>query len=462
MIRLFKHYIPTQLLLLGIVDLVALFLSAELAWQLRRAQVNLDPAPFATRLGEVLVYGLVVSVTMLAVGLYQADGSRAWRMSATRLITALAIAFIALSVIFYLFPDVALWRSIAVYATGLSFVALLAVRAAFGRLVSSETLRRRIVVIGTGPRAQRMQMLSAGRDASFRVTSFVAMSAAPPLVEPVVDRDAIGGLDALIERDRADEVVLAVEERRGALPTGDLLQVKLGGTRVSEMSTFLERETGRVDLSSVSPSWLIFSDGFLGAQWASVLAKRIFDVGAAVAIMVLTSPILVVTAILVKVTSPGPIFYRQERVGQFGKPFLAWKFRSMRQDAEKGGQPQWAQQHDPRVTAIGRFIRATRIDEIPQIINVLRGDMSIVGPRPERPFFVRDLAAQIPFYNERHVVKPGIAGWAQLNYPYGASVEDARHKLEYDLYYVKNYSVFLDLLILVQTVRVVLWRSGVR
>ena len=462
MIRLFKHYVPTQLLLLGIVDLVALFASAELAWQLRGAQIGLDPLETVSRVGEILVYGFVVSITMLAVGLYQADGSRAWRMSATRLITALAIAFIALSVIFYLFPDVALWRSIAVYATAISFVMLLAVRAAFGRLVSSETLRRRIVVIGTGPRAQRMQLLAAGRDASFRITTFVSMSDAESLVEPVVNHHMIDGLVPLIERDRADEVVLAVEERRGALPTGDLLQVKLGGTKVSEMSTFLERETGRVDLSSVSPSWLIFSDGFLGAQWAAILAKRLFDIAASVLILLLTLPILVVTALLIKTTSPGPVFYHQERVGQFGKPFLAWKFRSMRQDAEKGGQPQWAQQHDPRVTGIGRFIRATRIDEIPQIINVLKGDMSIVGPRPERPFFVRDLAEQIPFYNERHVVKPGIAGWAQLNYPYGASVEDARHKLEYDLYYVKNYSVFLDLLILVQTVRVVLWRTGVR
>ncbi|HEY8351792.1 MAG TPA: exopolysaccharide biosynthesis polyprenyl glycosylphosphotransferase, partial [Sphingomonadales bacterium] len=204
-----------------------------------------------------------------------------------------------------------------------------------------------------------------------------------------------------------------------------------------------------------------FSDGFGRSGRFDLFLKRLFDVTTSLLLLLLTLPILIVTAIAIKVTSPGPVFYRQERVGQGGRTFMVLKFRSMRTDAERNG-PQWAQANDDRVTPVGRLIRTARIDEIPQIFNVLKGDMSFVGPRPERPVFVEQLAKEIPFYLERHRVKPGITGWAQINYPYGASVEDARHKLQYDLYYIKNYSIFLDFLVLIQTLRVVLWPEGAR
>ena len=231
---------------------------------------------------------------------------------------------------------------------------------------------------------------------------------------------------------------------------------------VNDLSSFLERETGRVDLDSVNPSWLIFSDGFSSGRRISSALKRLFDIAASLALLIITAPIILITAIAIKLESKGPAFFRQKRVGQYGQEFELIKLRSMRDDAEKDGQAVWAQKNDPRVTRVGRLIRKLRIDELPQTWTVLKGQMSFVGPRPERKQFVDDLATKMPYYAERHMVKPGITGWAQVNYPYGASLEDARHKLEYDLYYAKNYTPFLDLLILLQTVRVVIWPEGAR
>jgi sugar transferase (PEP-CTERM system associated) len=260
----------------------------------------------------------------------------------------------------------------------------------------------------------------------------------------------------------ASEVVLALEERRNALPLADLIRVKTTGVHVNELSSFLERETGRVDLDTVNPSWLIFSDGFSSGRFFSTIAKRCFDIAASLTLLVLTMPLVLITAIAIKFESKGPAFFRQTRVGLYHENFELIKLRSMRQDAEVDGQAVWAQQDDPRITRVGKWIRQLRIDELPQVWNVLKGEMSFVGPRPERPQFVADLEAQLSYYAERHMVKPGITGWAQINYPYGASLEDARHKLEYDLYYAKNYSPFLDVLILLQTFRVVLWPDGAR
>ena len=259
----------------------------------------------------------------------------------------------------------------------------------------------------------------------------------------------------------ATEVVLALEERRNALPLKDLLRVKTAGVHVNDFSSFMERETGRVDLDTLNPSWLIFSDGFSSGRMVSSFLKRIFDIAASGLLLLLTFPLILLFALLVKADSSGPAFFRQKRVGLYGVPFDVIKLRSMRTDAEKDGA-KWAQKDDPRVTRLGKFIRKVRIDELPQTWSVLKGHMSFVGPRPEVPAFVDDLEEKLPFYAERHMVKPGITGWAQINYPYGASVEDARAKLEYDLYYAKNYTPFLDILILLHTLRVVIWPEGAR
>lgn len=461
MVRLFKHYIPTPVLILGLIESILLFVSAELAYRIRAAQIDLNIPPMTDRLGELVTYAAIVSLTMFAVGVYQSDAYRSVRLAVTRLSAAFLISFVAMSVVFFLFPDVKLWRSIFLYAIVLSLLFIFVARSIFSRFVGWRRFRRRIAVLGAGAPALQIKELSETRDSSFVVVRYFHVEPGEPKIAGAVAPEP-GALATLTEREGIEEIVLALRERRGALAVDDLLQAKIAGTRISDMSSFLERETGRIDLASASPSWLIFSDGFLGAGQLSLIGKRAFDMLASALLLVVTLPILIVAGLLVRLTSPGPMFYLQERVGQFGRPFNVIKFRSMRSDAEKDGTPQWAQKSDPRVTTIGKIIRATRIDEIPQIFNVFRGDMSFVGPRPERPFFVKDLADKLPFYNERHVVKPGITGWAQLNYPYGASVEDARHKLEYDLYYVKNYSTFLDLVILIQTVRVILWRDGVR
>jgi sugar transferase (PEP-CTERM system associated) len=268
-------------------------------------------------------------------------------------------------------------------------------------------------------------------------------------------------LPELAREQGVEEIVIAIDERRGGMPVNALLACKLAGITVTDYSTFWERESGKVDLDALHPSWLIFSDGFVGGRLQANF-KRMFDIGASILLLLFTLPLILMTMVAIRLESRGPVFYRQERVGMNGAPFMLLKFRSMRTDAEEDGQPKWAAVNDSRITWVGSFIRKTRIDEIPQIMNVLKGEMSFIGPRPERPFFVEELRQVIPYYFERHRVKPGISGWAQLNYPYGASVEDAKEKFQFDLYYIKNYSLFLDLIVLIQTARVILWPKGVR
>ena len=281
------------------------------------------------------------------------------------------------------------------------------------------------------------------------------------VVEEAIARTAIQNLTRYVENLGVSEVVLALEERRNALPLKDLLRIKTAGVHVNDFSSFMERETGRIDLDTVNPSWFIFSDGFSGGRTVTAAAKRLFDIFVSLLLLSVTAPVIAMFAILVKLDSRGPAFFRQIRVGLYGQSFEVVKLRSMRTDAEANGA-QWATENDPRVTRLGRFIRKVRIDELPQTWSVLKGEMSFVGPRPERPEFVAGLEEELTYYAERHMVKPGITGWAQVNYPYGASIEDSRHKLEYDLYYVKNYSPFLDILIILQTLRVLLWNEGAR
>ena len=344
---------------------------------------------------------------------------------------------------------------------GLSIALLIANRLLVGGILGASAFRRRVLVLGSGLRAQRLRALGERPESGFAIVGYIAMNEGDKHVEEAIPRSAIHDLNRFVENLGVSEVVLALEERRNALPLKDLLRIKTAGVHVNDFSSFLERETGRVDLDTVNPSWLIFSDGFSSGRAVSSAAKRIFDVTASSLLLLGTFPLIALFALLVKLDSRGPAFFRQTRVGLFGVPFELIKLRSMRTDAEAQGA-QWAKKDDPRVTRVGRLIRKLRIDELPQAWSVLKGEMSFVGPRPERPQFVEDLEDKLPYYAERHMVKPGITGWAQINYPYGASIEDSRHKLEYDLYYAKNYTPFLDLLILLQTLRVVLWHEGAR
>ncbi|HEV7289173.1 TIGR03013 family XrtA/PEP-CTERM system glycosyltransferase [Sphingomonas sp.] len=462
MIRLFKHYIPNAVLLLALFDVVLLFASAEFGWIYRAQQIGMDVDPIVTRIPQMLSFVASLELAMIAVGVYGADSLQSNRVATARLLVAVSLGTIFLSVIFFLVPALTFWRSNLLYAMLAAFVALFALRILLGKTLGSQVFKRRVVVLGAGPRAERLKVLSKKPGSGFVVVGYVSMSEANRVIPEAIARDAIYNLADHVVLLNASEVVLALEERRNALPLKDLLRIKTTGVHVNEISTFLERETGRVDLQSVNPSWLIFSDGFSSGRMLSSMFKRLFDIAASVILLALTLPVILLGALAVKLESKGPAFYRQRRVGLYGQGFDIIKLRSMRQDAEVAGKAVWAAKDDPRITRVGNFIRKVRIDELPQCWSVLKGEMSFVGPRPERPQFVEDLEQQLPYYAERHMVKPGITGWAQINYPYGASIEDSRQKLEYDLYYAKNYSPFLDLLILLQTLRVVLFPDGAR
>ncbi|SEN37216.1 sugar transferase, PEP-CTERM system associated/exopolysaccharide biosynthesis polyprenyl glycosylphosphotransferase [Sphingomonas gellani] len=462
MVRLFKHYVPHAVLLLGVVDALSLLIAADLSWLVRARQIDMAPGSLAERLPQMVSFAAAMQLALVAVGAYGAASFRSLRFAAARLVVAISLGTIFLALVYFLVPPLSLWRSNLLYAMMMAGVLLVAVRALLGRTLGSERFKRRVLVLGAGRRAAQVQALSTEPGINFVVAGFVAMGGDAAGAVQAEQRDRVGNLADHAVRLDASEVVLALEERRNALPLKDLLKVRTAGIQVSDLSTFLERETGRIDLASVNPSWLIFSDGFASGRMLSGAAKRAFDIAASLLLLAVTLPVILVTALLIKLESPGPAFYRQRRVGLYSQSFDILKLRSMRQDAESGGRAVWAAQADPRVTRIGRFIRKVRIDELPQCWTVLKGEMSFVGPRPERPQFVEELERALPFYAERHTVKPGITGWAQINFPYGASIEDARHKLEYDLYYAKNYSPFLDLLILLQTLRVVLWPAGAR
>jgi len=462
MIRLFKHYIPHAVLLLGMLDCLLLICAAEAGWLLGAHQIGMDVEPITTRIGPLISFSLAILTGMIAVGVYGTEALQSVRFALARLMVAISLGVIFLSVMHFILPTMTLWRSNSLYAMGLALALLMLVRLLLGSVLGGEAFKRRLVVLGAGQRAHRIRELEQKRGAGFIIVGYIAMNDGEQVIAEAIKRDAIFNLSDFVVRLNASEVVLALEERRNALPLQDLLRIKTTGVHVNEISTFLERETGRVDLASVNPSWLIFSDGFSAGRRISTASKRLFDVIASVLLLSLTGPIILLAALLVKLDSKGPAFYRQQRVGLFGQEFWIVKLRTMRQDAEVSGQAVWAEKDDPRITRLGHWLRKLRIDELPQTWTVLKGEMSFVGPRPERRQFVEDLEQHLRYYAERHMVKPGITGWAQINYPYGASIEDARHKLEYDLYYAKNYTPFLDLLILIQTVRVILWPDGAR
>lgn len=462
MIRLFKHYIPNAVLLLALFDVMLLFAAAEFGWIYRAWQIGMKVEPIHTRILQMSSFATCLELAMIAVGVYGADSLQSIRVAAARLLVAVSLGTIFLSVVFFVVPALTFWRSNLLYAMLAAAVMLFLLRLLLGKTLGSQIFKRRVVVLGAGARAERLKVLSKKPGAGFVVVGYVAMSEANRTIPEAIARDAIYNLADHVVLLNASEVVLALEERRNALPLKDLLRIKTTGVHVNDTSTFLERETGRVDLQSVNPSWLIFSDGFSSGRMLSSMFKRFFDIVASLILLVLTLPLILLGALAVKLESRGPAFYRQRRVGLYGQGFDIIKLRSMRVDAEAGGKAVWAEKDDPRITRVGRFIRKVRIDELPQCWSVLKGEMSFVGPRPERPQFVEDLEAKLPYYAERHMVKPGITGWAQINYPYGASIEDSRQKLEYDLYYAKNYSPFLDVLILLQTLRVVLFPDGAR
>ncbi len=461
MLRVFRHYVSAPAIVLLLVEATLVFLVLSLA--ARQFAPLLGGVPAEDHLRAVMPASLFASAVLCSIGLYDKASLTDYRRAAGRLAVAFFICWPALFLPVWTYAGAA-----PLAAAGLTAVAtvgalsgVLAARLTWGRVREMAKLRRRVLVLGAGPLAARIEETLASRDDGPLVLGYLRAQNEPAIVD---GRRLVVSDETLLETARrlgAEEIVVAVDDRRGA-PVEPLLECRLDGISVTDHLTFWERESGKVMLEALSPSWLIYSDGFQIGSWLNKVLKRVLDIVAAGAVLLLTLPLTVITALAIKLESPGPIFYRQERVGLHGRVFDVYKFRSMRADAEKDGRPRWAAQSDPRVTRVGEFIRKTRIDEIPQVWNVLQGDMSFIGPRPERPFFVEEIAREVPYYHERARVRPGITGWAQINYPYGASIEDAREKLAYDLYYIKNYSLLLDILVLIGTIEVVLWPKGVR
>jgi sugar transferase (PEP-CTERM system associated) len=470
-VRILRHYVHTPYLVLAAVEFVLVVVAVAASQWVRLGE---PPVLDALFLGRASVYAAIVLVSMTAMGVYEAHIREGYTgMMLRTAVAVFLIASIASAVLHYVLPDVSMGRGVLALAAVTAFVLIALIRWLAVSFMDEERLKRRIVVLGTGERAAKIASRMRRRydQRAFRIVGYVPVGPAEDRVSPhgaeVLHFNE--PLSAFCDEQKVHEIVVALDERRrgrdssGGLPLDELLECRLNGVAVSDIQAFIERESGKLDIELLQPSWMVFSDGFIHSTWRTV-TKRSFDVLVSALLLLVAAPIMLLTALAIWIESGfrGPILYRQQRVGLDGRYFEVVKFRSMATDAEKDGQAVWATANDPRTTLVGRFIRRSRIDELPQVFNVLRGDMSFVGPRPERPQFVDDLSAKIPYYEHRHRIKPGLTGWAQLCYPYGASLDDAREKLQYDLYYLKNHSLLLDLIILVQTVDVILVGEGAR
>ncbi|WPL17731.1 UDP-glucose:undecaprenyl-phosphate glucose-1-phosphate transferase [Thiorhodovibrio winogradskyi] len=458
-IRIFGHFLRLPLILLALLEGIVFALSFFAAAQIRY-QLITDSAPFGS--GEFAVYMLLVGVVfvlaMASVGLYEASLREGLTGSIIRIALALFLGTLAIGAITFAVPHIEVWRSVLAGTAVLSFLAATLLRLVLYRLEPS-IFQRRILIVGD---TSVVNFVLAEKARDLLIAGIV------PLTEeswenghgiPKLPHDA--PLVHIATSAGVNEILLAIKDRRGALPMEELLDCRMSGIPVLEPQDFVERELGMVKLDYLTPSWLVRASGF-DQGTMTLLLKRLFDLAAAAGLFVLSSPIMALAALAIAMEDGfrHPVLYRQVRIGKDGHPFKVTKFRSMRVDAEADGKARWATKNDPRITRVGSFLRKTRIDELPQLVSVLKGEMSFVGPRPERPEFVGHLAVKHPYYAARLRVKPGLTGWAQLKYPYGSTEEDALRKLEYDLYYVKNHSTFLDVLILLQTVEVVLFGKG--
>lgn len=468
-IRLNKHYIHLPYLFLGVIELGLLVVAAWIAerWTLSLEQSAAVTFEAPTSWWPSLLFAVVLSCCTLSMGVYTALVREGYSSMVLRtLVSFFLLGSVALFVLRALSGQTLLTQGVIFWGVLMATVFVLLARAVFLRLVDTHELKRRVVIYGAGERAKTLLAnLQPEQDVvGVEVVGCIPSGSEPVQVDERLVLPAPNDWVRFVKAQQISEIVVSPDERRqregGVFPLNELIDCKLIGVPTSDALGFCERELGKIDISMLKPGWMLFSDGFKYSKRRSI-AKRLFDIGLAGLFLVALWPFMLLTALAVMLESGRPVLYFQERVGLNGRTFRIYKFRSMRQDAEKEGKAVWASKNDSRVTRVGAFIRNTRLDELPQLYNVLRGDMSFVGPRPERPEFVQDLSAHIPFYDTRHKVKPGLMGWAQLKYPYGASVDDARNKLQYDLYYTKNHSFLMDLLIMIQTVEIVLLGKGV-
>jgi sugar transferase (PEP-CTERM system associated) len=465
-VRFFGQYVHISMAVLAAIEAGIFLCSMLLAFRLRLGYwhpVTPDNAPYALWLCAG-VFGAANLISGLAFGLYSSRQRARTAGVFVRLVAAIGAALVVTAAVFYVVPSLWLGRGVLGLSSVFSLLGVGIARGISSRMMDESIFKRRVLVYGVGQRTAAISSLRRRSDRrGFEIVGFVQPDGESVTVP--VDRvlDPSAGILDLCSRFDIHEIVVAMEDRRRGFPILGLLECRLAGLDVTELLTFLERETGRVRIDVLNPSWMIFWDGFR-RDTLRLFSSRMLDLVASVLLVTLSLPVMLLTLLAIKLEDGwrAPIFYGQARVGLGGQTFTVLKFRSMRTDAERDGQAQWAQKSDPRVTRVGAVIRKLRIDELPQILNVLAGHMSFVGPRPERPQFVAELAQKIPYYVQRHCVKPGITGWAQLCYPYGSSEQDALEKLQYDLYYIKNNTLLFDLAILVQTAEVVFMGKGAR
>jgi sugar transferase (PEP-CTERM system associated) len=456
--RLFGHHVYFPILALVAIEFgaaVGIFHASVLLIVADAPSIPVGPSFWSLAFASAVVIG------MTSVGLYQPKQRLRVEGVLVRIGVALILAAVVLALIQFLL-GVEVRRMVWAWSFAIGLGGLGATRVLFARYIDHEVFSRRVLVYGAGDRAARLLKFRRRSDRrGFNVVAFVPA----PGETTVIDESRLVRLgehllEWALERG-VDEIVVAMDDRRRGFPVGELLKCRFAGIAIVDLVSFLERETGRVTVDLVDPSWLIFAEGF-GASTRIRFWSRAFDISVAILMLVPAAPIMIVTAVAVLLDDGLPIFYRQRRVGHMGRLFDVLKFRSMIKNAEADGKARWAGAGDNRITRVGTVLRKLRLDELPQLLNVLRGDMSIVGPRPERPEFVKRLEQTIPYYHERHFVKPGITGWAQVCYPYGSSDQDTIEKLQYDLYYIKHKSLIFDLIVMLQTAEVVLWGKGAR
>ncbi len=456
MIRLFKVYYPLRTLVLLAAEALIVWASFVLGTMLRSQDswllLNVDGGYL-----KILAVTAIVLILSHWLDLYDSSSlNKSWEQS-LRILVVMGFVALALSAVGFLFPGFMPGNGSALLGLIILTVTLFCWRGLYGWMLKQPFLRERVYVLGTGERAERLVRGLRQRSAlGIEVVGWTGNIAGE------VTRESVASdLVSLAHGEGVHRVIVAMPDRRGTLPVEELLDLRLGGVKVEEATSWLEKIYGRIEVENLNPSWLIFAEGFRFSTFFRML-RRLLNFSTAFIAVVLSLPLLPFIALAVKLGSPGPALYRQKRVGRGGKHFYCYKFRTMRQDAEADTGATWATDDDPRITRVGKFLRASRLDEIPQLWCVLKGDMHFVGPRPERPEFVEWLSQEVPYYGVRHMVRPGITGWAQVQYKYGNTVEDAREKLQYDLFYIKNASLGLDMLIMFETIKIVLLGRGAK
>lgn len=462
MLRLFKQYYPIRNAIFVLGEGVFIFLAVIIS-----CRILIGGQSLLVQSDVVLKSLLITAICQICLyynDLYDLKVTDTLVELSIRLLQALGAAAIMLAIIYFIFPEFII--SEGIFVISVSFIILLIVswRIGYTRVLSSGLFDQRIMIIGSSDTAIEIaKNIQLKKDSGYEISSIVSTSKwfenNCRLNVKMLCMSNYDQICEIAEKQKVKKIVVAIKERRGAFPTNELLECRVRGIDVLDGSTFYEMLTGKLIVEQIKPSWLIFSKGFQKSNTQRFF-KRTIDMVISLTMLITLLPLIILVGIIIKLDSKGPIIFSQERIGQDRKPYMVHKFRSMRSDAEKSTGPVWAQANDDRITKIGHFIRKTRIDEIPQLLNVLKGEMSFVGPRPEREHFVKQLEKIIPFYGERFTVKPGLTGWAQVSYGYGATVEDAIEKLNYELFYIKNMSILLDIMIVARTVKTVVFGKG--